>query len=206
MPEHSMEVYDIGLTVEQVIAMGKTPETYTRSSKVPKQLTPLLNGVEREWFVGEYLGKKGNKDTYCSKRFELDDLTAPETIAHIEDRLKELGVEPKVIPPEGVLAVRRGQIYRTEVGDWVDEILAEILATDELKAKMAEKFEKRFKLQGARTWIETEFDKRDDTKSWRAALKGTLQRAYHAKHKPDLEEAVREHIRQTVAEDAVADE
>jgi DNA topoisomerase VI subunit B len=207
MPEHSMEVHDIGLTVEQVIAMGKTPENYIRSSKVPKKLTPLLNDVEREWFVGEYLGKKGNKDTYSSKRFELDDLTAPEVIEHIEKRLEELEVEPKIIPPDGVLAVRREQIYRAEVGDWVDEIIAEILATDELKAKMAEKFEERFKLQGARTWIETEFKHRDDAKSWRDALKGTLQRAYDVdKNKRVLKEAVREHIRQTVVDDAVEDD
>jgi DNA topoisomerase VI subunit B len=206
MPEHSMEVHDIGLTVEQVIQKGKEPEEYERSSQVPSKLVPLLSPVEREWFIGEYLGKKANKDTYSSKRFELDDLTAPETIAHIEDRLKELGVEPKVIPPEEVLGVRRGQIYCTEVNGWVDEIIAEILATDELKAEMAEEFEERFKLQGARAWIETEFEQRDNTKSWRDALRSTLQRAYDVKHKRDLKEAVRGHIRQTVADNAVEDE
>jgi len=201
MPEHSMEVHDIGLTVEQVIAMGKTPETYTRSSTVPKDLIPLLNDVEQEWFVGEYLGKRGKKDTYSSKRFELDDLTAPEVIQHIEDRLEELEVEPKVIPPDEALAEERGQMYRAKVALWVDEIVAELLAADELKAKMAEEFEGRFKLQGARAWIETEFDKRDDAKSWRDALKGTLQRAYDAKHKPSLAKAVQKYVREKSFED-----
>ena len=201
MPEHSMEVHDIGLTVEQVIAMGKTPETYTRSSTVPKDLIPLLNDVEQEWFVGEYLGKRGKKDTYGSKRFELDDLTAPEVIQHIEDRLEELEVEPKVIPPDEALAEERGQMYRAKVALWVDEIVAELLAADELKAKMAEEFEGRFKLQGARAWIETEFDKRDDAKSWRDALKGTLQRAYDAKHKPSLAKAVQKYVREKSFED-----
>jgi hypothetical protein len=73
---------------------------------------------------------------------------------------------------------------------------------------MVEEFEERFKLQGARAWIETGF-KRDDTLSWRDALKGTLQAIYDAKHKTDLEVAVREYIRETVAssvEDAVEDE
>ena len=200
MPGHSVELYDLGLTVEQVIQKGKEPEEYERSSAMPSELEPLLSHIEREWFVGEYLGKKGNKDTYSSKRFELDDLTAPETITHIEDRLGELGVEPKVIPPDGVLAERREQMYRAEVGGWVDEIIAEILLTDELKAKMAEEFEERFKLQGARAWIETGF-KRDDTQSWRDALKGTLQRAYDAKHEADMEASVREYIRETVAEE-----
>jgi hypothetical protein len=61
---------------------------------------------------------------------------------------------------------------------------------------VAEDFEERFKLQGASAWIKTEFDKRDDTKSWRDALTGTLQQAYEAKHKEALEGAVREHIRE----------
>jgi hypothetical protein len=47
MPEHSLEVYDIGLTVEQVLDTGKEPEEYTRSSKLPKNLIPTLNDVDR---------------------------------------------------------------------------------------------------------------------------------------------------------------
>jgi hypothetical protein len=198
MPEHSMEVHDIGLTVEQVIAAGKTPETYIRTSKVPEKLIPLLEDVEREWFLGEYLGKKGNKDTYSSKRFELDDLTAPEVIDHIERRLEELGVEPKVIPPEEILAEEGEQIYRKKMMGWVDTAVAEVLGIDAVKTKMAEEFIERFKLQEAKAWIESGF-KRDDTQSWRDAVEGTLQDTYTTKHRDALHDAVREHITQTVA-------
>jgi hypothetical protein len=193
MPEHSMEVHDIGLTVEQVVAAGKTPEVYTRTSKIPQELLPLLNNVEQEWFVGEYLGKKGNKDTYSSKRFELDDLTAPEVIDHIERRLGELGIEPKVIPPEEEMAGLAEDLYQEKLHAWVEEAIAEILSTDELKKKIAKEFEERFKLQGAGAWIKTSF-KRDDTQSWRGAIKGTLAAAYEAKHRGALLEAVREYI------------
>jgi len=195
MPEHSMQVHDIGLTVEQVEAMGKTPEAYERTSQVPKALLPLLSEREKEWFVGEYLGKKGNKDTYASKRFELDDLTAPEVIAHIEARLEELGVEQKVIPPEEPLKEMGAKLFREKVDDWVDEIMAEMLNTGELQKNVAEDFMERFKLQGARAWIETEFG-RDDSKSWRQAFKATLQRAYVAKHNSALAEHVREYARE----------
>ncbi len=201
MPEHSMEVYDIGLTVEQVIEADKTPETYTRTSKVPEKLIPLLNDVEREWFLGEHLGKKGNKDIYSSNRFELDDLTAPEVIDHIERRLEELGVEPKAIPPDKVLAEQGKELYQGKVGGWVDSIITEVLATDELKAKMVEEFQERFKLQGARAWIKTEFEHRDDSKSWREAVKDTLQAAYTTKHRDALRDAVREYITEAAAED-----
>ena len=75
-----------------------------------------------------------------------------------------------------------------------------MLATGELKKKIVEEFEERFKLRGRKAWIETGF-KRDDAQSWREALKATLQAAYDAKHKDALEKAVRESIRETVAAD-----
>jgi hypothetical protein len=200
MPEHSMEVFDIGLTVEQVREMGKEPEEYERRSKLPKELIPTLNEAETEWFVGEYIGKRGNKEVWKSKRFELDDLTAPEMIAHIERRLEELGVEPKVVPPDNVLDGEGKILFRAKVSSWLDSIITEMLATDELKKQMVEEFQERFKLQGARAWIETGF-KRDDSQSWHDALKGTLQAAYDAKHKDALEKAVRESIRNTVTDD-----
>jgi hypothetical protein len=200
MPKHSMEVFDIGLTVEQVIDMGKEPEEYERRSKLPKGLIPTLNEAEREWFIGEFVGKRGNKEVRKSKRFELDDLTAPEMIEHIERRLEELGAEPKVIPPEDFLESEGKKLFRGQVGGWVDATIDEVLGTAELKKEMAKEFEERFKLQGAEAWIETGF-KREDSQSWRDAFKATLQAAYDAKHKDALEKAVRESIRNTVADD-----
>jgi hypothetical protein len=199
MPEHSMEVHDIGLTVEQVIAADKTPETYHRTSKVPEKLIPLLNDVEREWFLGEYLGKKGNKNTYSSKRFELDDLTAPELIDHIERRLEELGVEPKVIPPQEELAGLVEGLYREKLGTWVENEINELLGIADLKAELAEEYQERYKLQGARAWIKTEFEHGDDSKSWRDAVRDTLQAAHTAKHRDALRDALRERISKTVA-------
>jgi hypothetical protein len=108
-------------------------------------------------------------------------------------------VRGKVIPPDEALAERREAMYRAEVRGWVDEVIAEMLDTDELKNKMVEEFEERFELQGAKAWIKTGF-KGDDSLSWRNALKDTLRRAYDAKHKPDLKEAVRKYVRETVAE------
>ncbi len=75
-----------------------------------------------------------------------------------------------------------------------------MLDADELKNKMVEEFQERFKLQGARAWIATSF-KGDDTLSWRNALKRTLQAAYAGKHKADLEEAVREYVEKSVKDE-----
>ena len=89
-------------------------------------------------------------------------------------------------------------MYREKVEGWVDNVIADMLDTNALKAKMAEEFQGRFKLQGTKAWVRAGFG-RDDTQSWRDALKGTLQDAYDAKHKVGLEKAVREYIRETVA-------
>jgi hypothetical protein len=135
------------------------------------------------------------------QRFELNAIL-PDTrrIEYIERKLKENGVRGKVIPPEDALAERREAMYREKIGRWVEDIIAEMLDTDELKMQMAEEFQGRFELQEARAWIETAF-RRDDTLSWRGALKGTLQADYDAKHKDALEKAVRESVRNTVADD-----
>ena len=78
---------------------------------------------------------------------------------------------------------------------WVDEIIDELLGTKDLKSRLRDDFEERFKLQGARTWAATEFDKRDVKKSWREAVKATLQAAYEAKHQDGrVHEEVLKHL------------
>jgi hypothetical protein len=121
-------------------------------------------------------------------------------IAHIERRLEELGVEPKVIPPDDVLAKEGKILFSQKVSSWVDSAIDEMLGTDELKKEIAEEFEEHFKLQGARAWIETGFE-RDDTQGWRDAVKATLQAAHDAKPKDAMRDAVRKHILETVADE-----
>jgi GNAT superfamily N-acetyltransferase len=204
MPGYSVDVIDIGLTVEDALEMGLDSEPFYRKKDITWELLMRLSEVARECLYQKdgYRGIRG-------ERFELNAIL-PDTcrIEYIERKLEENGVRGKVIPPEDALAERRAAMYREKTRSWVEDIIAEMLDTDKLKKQMAEEFQDRFKLQGARAWIETGF-KRDHTLSWRDALKGTLQAIYDAKHKTDLEEAVREYIRETVAsgaEDAVEDE
>jgi hypothetical protein len=103
------------------------------------------------------------------------------------------------------LAERREEMYQEKIDGWVREIIDEVLDTGELKKKMAEEFQERFKLQGAEAWIKTSF-KRDDTQSWRDALNATLDSAYAAKHKDALGEAVREYITEAAACSKAEDE
>ena len=73
-----------------------------------------------------------------------------------------------------------------------------MLDSDEFKKKLAEEFKERFKLEGARAWIESGFE-RDVTQSWRDAVNAALKDASR-EHKADMEAAVLKHIRETAVD------
>src|SRR5215216_6823902 len=190
MPGYFVDVIDIGLTIEDAVEMGLVSEPFSRQRNISWELRMGLSGLAKEYLYQRPAYGKGIK----GHRFELNAIL-PDTsrIEYIERKLEENGVRGKVIPPEAALKERREKMYREKVEGWVDDIIAEMLDADKLKNKMVEEFEERFKLQGARAWIETGF-KRDDTLSWRDALKDTLRAAYEGKHKADLRGSVREYV------------
>src|SRR5215213_5330522 len=189
MPHHSVEVLDIGLTVEDAVGMGLDSEPFSRNKGIHSTLRRRLSVIAEAYFV------------HRQERFELNAIL-PDTrrIEYIERKLEEKDVRGKVIPPDDALKELREAMYREKTKGWVEAGIAEMVDTDKLKKKIVEEFQERFKLQGARAWIETGFE-RDEAQSWRDALKGTLQADYDAKHKDALEKAVRESIRKTVADD-----
>jgi hypothetical protein len=194
MPGYSVEVIDIGLTVEDALEMGLESEPFSRKKDISIELWSRLSDLDKQYLYrgNGYQGVRG-------ERFELNAIL-PDTarIEYIERKLEENGIRGKVIPPEDALTDRREEMYREKVDGWVEDIIAEMLDTDELKKKMADELQERFKLQGAERWIKVGF-KRDDTQSWRDALNATLQAAYTTKHKDALRDAVREYILETVA-------
>lgn len=189
MPRHNVDVVDIGLTVEDAVEMGLESEPFSRQKSIPWTLSRRLSEEAREYFSRRH------------ERFELNAIL-PDTarIGYIERKLEENGVRGKVIPPDDALKERREALYREKVAGWVDEIIAEMLGTDELKKKMADEFQERFGLDGAREWIEKGFED-DRVKSWRAVLKGELEKLYEDEHKDGLREAVREYVRENVDKD-----
>ncbi|MBA3637385.1 MAG: hypothetical protein H0W57_13360 [Rubrobacteraceae bacterium] len=195
MPGYFVDVVDIGLTVEDAVEMGLASEPFRRRNAISWELRTRLSGVAQQYLYQ----RDGYR--YKGRRFELNAIL-PDTrrIEYIERKLKENGVRGKVIPPEDALAERREAMYQEKIDGWVEEIISEMLDTDELKKKMAEEFQERFELQDAEAWIKAGF-KRDDTQSWRAVLKATLDAAYDGKHKGDLRDSVREHVQKGVEGD-----
>jgi hypothetical protein len=202
MPGYSVEVIDIGLKLEDALAMGKRPETQRVDSRLDAKVEVELTDLEREYFVGEErkVMKNGKEKTqWVVKRIELNDLSSPQLVEYVEDKLKENDARGKVIPPEEEMAPLAEGLYREKLRTWVEDVIDAMLKTDDLKAKMAQEFQERYKLQGAQAWIKTEFEHRDDSKGWREAVKDTLDAAYTTKHRAALRDAVREYITETVA-------
>jgi hypothetical protein len=183
MPHHRVNVVDIGLTVEDALEMGLDSEPFSRGKRIPYTLRRRLSDVAEEYFV------------YREERFELNAIL-PDTrrIEYIERKLEENGVRGKVIPPDDALKERRERMYQEKVEGWVEDIIAEILDTKELKKKMAAEFQERFGLTGAREWIEKGFED-ERSKSWGDVLKEKLEKLYEDGHKDDLRDAVREYVR-----------
>ena len=103
MPGHSIEVVDLGLTIEDAVAMGLEPETYSRESALPAKLE--LSPLAREWFTGKET-KHGKKTVWSGcRRVELNAMTSEQLINYIEAGLRKAGADTKVLPDEFILKV-----------------------------------------------------------------------------------------------------
>jgi hypothetical protein len=109
MPGYSVEVVDIGLTVEDALEMNLDSEPFSRKKSLPGMLFGSLSPVAVEYF------------THRHERFELNAIL-PDTrrIEYIEGKLEENGVRGKVIPTGDALNERSEAMCREKVGGWVD--------------------------------------------------------------------------------------
>src|SRR5215211_3746267 len=134
MPGYSVDVVDIGLTVEDAVEMGLASEPFRRKKDITWELRMRLSGVAKEYLYQ----RNGYGGGISGKRFELNAILPDiRRVEYIERKLEENGVRGKVIPPDEALAERREAMYRAKVDGWVDEVIAEMLDDDERKNKMA---------------------------------------------------------------------
>ncbi len=183
MPNHSVEVIDIGLSVEDALELDLDPEPFSRKKGIPYTLSRRISETAREYFV------------HREERFELNAIL-PDTrrIEYIERKLEENGVRGKVIPPDDALGGLAEGMYREEHDASIDAMVKEMFL-EEMKAELAEEFKEHFELDAptVRKSIEKKFEA-DRALSWRDALKarfGELQEDRNVA----LREAVREKLR-----------
>jgi hypothetical protein len=98
MPEHRIEVIDLGLRLEAALALGLPEEQFTRKKALPQGLA--LNDRERESFEGRKVVPK----SWVCRRVELNAFTNPALVGYVESGLRDNGVRGKVIPTEALLS------------------------------------------------------------------------------------------------------
>src|SRR5215211_7269605 len=179
MPGYSVDVVDIGLTIEDAVEMGLEPEPFFRKKNISLELHRRLSPLAKQYLCQPHPLRGG----IGGERFELNAIL-PDTrrIDYIEGKLEENGVRGKVMPTADALKKRCEAMYREKVGGWVDEAIGELLQGDELKEDIG----------------------RDRSKSWRGVLDEKLEELYKVEHEGDLRDAVRRQIRACIAGDEEA--
>ena len=99
MPNHSVDVIDVGLTVPQAIEFGLETEKFTRRKELPADLE--LDEDALEWFTGEPIQAGYGKPHYECPRCELNAFSSDELAEFIETGLQRHGATTKLVPPCG---------------------------------------------------------------------------------------------------------
>ena len=110
-----VNVIDIGLHLNEALAMGLKPEKYIRKNALPKDLE--LTKTELEYWTGKYAGMHGKKKKFECQRVELNTLARdPEAfIAYIEAKLAYHGCNKKVVPPDKVIRSEAAHLAEGEL-------------------------------------------------------------------------------------------
>ncbi len=134
MPDHSIEVVDLGLTVADAIDQGLASETFTRHKGLSWQLRSGLTGTERQWFEGNHDGWK----SWICRRVELNAFTAPDLVAYVEAKLEAADATGKIVPPADVLDEQARTEHRTAVEGFVEAYLSDRFDTAALVRTLVE--------------------------------------------------------------------
>jgi hypothetical protein len=126
MPEYSVNTIDLGLTISDAIEMKLAPEPFKPKKAIMKDLTPLLSGLEREYFI------------HNPRRFEINFMTPSQLITYIDKKLDQVDAPGKIIPDDYDLIYQ----YKSDLKDWisakVDVVIREKISTDKINEAVME--------------------------------------------------------------------
>jgi DNA topoisomerase VI subunit B len=137
MPNHNIDVIDLGLTVPQAIEYGLETENFTRKKELPADLE--LDEEALEWFTGIPIQAGWSKVHYQCRRCELNAFSSDQLAEFIETGLQQHGATTKLVPPADVLAanvridrdaalndlIHRELLSMINVDDVVDQLVAD---------------------------------------------------------------------------------
>jgi hypothetical protein len=139
MPNHNIEVIDLGLNIQDAIDMTLSSETYTRKKELVRNLD--FNEIESEYFGGVWQ-LLGTKQSWICQRVELNAMSAGQLVDYVDQGISRAidakNLDKKVFPPETVLTDKANELFKKDLEAKVDEFIQEQLNVDDLKAKLLE--------------------------------------------------------------------
>ena len=137
MPDHNIEVVDLGLSIQDAVGMKLSSETFTRKKEPPQNLE--LNKIEREYFGGK-LQVSGTKKSWICRRVELNAMSAGQLVDYVDQGIGRAiaaqSLDKKVIPPEPVLVDKANELFRHDLDAKVDKAISQLLKVGNLKAQL----------------------------------------------------------------------
>src|SRR5262249_34378664 len=113
MPGYQVDVVDLGLHLEEALAIGLQTEKFTRKKALPAGLK--LTEVERRYFEGRPM----RKNSWVCERIEINAMPVPDRAPYLERKLREAGATDKVVPPERELPTLAAELYQQQLDTWV---------------------------------------------------------------------------------------
>ena len=112
MPDHHVDLINIGLRLEEGLAMGLPTETFTRKNALPEGILPILTEKELELFTGdEYQIKnpqgKDRREWRNCQRIEINAIKVRERAAYLESRIAPAFQAKPTAPGETPTALPR---------------------------------------------------------------------------------------------------
>ncbi|MEY9938591.1 ATP-binding protein [Streptacidiphilus sp. MAP5-3] len=134
MPDHHVEIIDLGLHVEHAQALRLETEPFIRHSALPAGLEGQLSPTALTWFTGEPISTnhRGQAKRWQGKRVELNAFSSPELITYIKEQLAHHGATGKVIPPDHILRDTAAASIRAHARRIVDEAITEVIRPDDI--------------------------------------------------------------------------
>ena len=172
MPDHRIEVIDLGLRLEETLDLGLQTETFDRKKRLSTGLH--LTEKEREAFVGIRVGKK----SWRCQRVEINALAAdPDRfLQFFESKLKEHGCTEKLVPPADVVADDAALTLGLQLREQIWHEVERELGVDGLVEDIAIQLEPGFELGGIPLKLST-WAKGLGPERWRDRLRFEVENA-----------------------------
>lgn len=121
MPNHRVQVFDLGLKLEEALAMGLQTETFDRTEALASTVFPLLSETEYQFFEGRKIQIGPNKWIWKDcQRVEINAIPIKERVAYLDHQLAKIqGLLPKVKPPADELAKEANERLQEILEEWV---------------------------------------------------------------------------------------